>query len=101
MDVQPVPQSQQLPRLDPTLPIPVTFYEWTALIAPRPLWVGQAVGERRPNEEENHAAVKQVYEALGRSDQVRYVWYAGDHDFPPEARLAAVEWLRQWFRVKR
>jgi dienelactone hydrolase len=93
--------SQSLPAmrpfvLDHTLPIPVTFYEWTALIAPRPLAVGQAVGERRPMEEENHAAVRQVYRALGSADRVKYVWYPGDHDFPPAAREAAVEWFRKW-----
>ena len=93
--------SQSLPAmrpfvLDQTLPIPVTFYEWTALIAPRPLAVGQAVGERRPMEEENHAAVRQVYRALGAADRVKYVWYPGDHDFPPAARTAAVEWFRRW-----
>ena len=93
--------SQSLPAmrpfvLDPTLPPPVTFYEFTSLIAPRPLLVGQAVGERRPMEEENHAAVKQVYEALGAPEKVRYVWYPGDHDFPPAMREAAVEWFRRW-----
>jgi dienelactone hydrolase len=97
--------SQSLPGmrpyvLDPTLPLPVTFYEFTALIAPRPLLVGQAVGERRPREEENYAAVRQVYQALGRADRVRYHWYAGDHDFPPEARRAAVEWLRRWLAAE-
>jgi len=94
--------SQSLPGLRPyvldhTLPLPITFYEFTALIAPRPLLVGQAVGERRPMEEENSAAVSQVYGALGAGDHVRYHWYAGDHDFPPEAREAAVEWFRRWF----
>jgi Abhydrolase family len=94
--------SQSLPAmrpyvLDPGLPIPVEFYEWTALIAPRPLWVGQAVGERRPREEENHAAVRQVYEALGAGDRARYAWYAGDHDFPPVARAAAIAWCARWF----
>ena len=93
--------SQSLPAmrafvLDPTLPAPVTFYEFTSLIAPRPLLVGQAVGERRPMEEENHAAVKRVYDALGAPEKVRYVWTAGDHDFPPPMREAAVEWLRRW-----
>ena len=92
--------SQSLPAmrpyvLDPTLPVPVTFYEFTALIAPRPLLVGQAVGERRPMEEENHAAVKQAYEALRAGGKVRYVWYPGDHDFPPAMRQAAVEWFRR------
>ena len=82
--------------LDHTLPIPVTFYEFTALIAPRPLLVGQAVGERRPLEEENYAAVAEVYRALGAGDRVRYVWYAGDHDFPPEMRREAVRWMRRW-----
>ena len=93
--------SQSLPAmrpyvLDQMLPQPVTFYEFTSLIAPRPLLVGQAVGERRPMEEENHAAVKQVYEALGAPEKVRYVWYPGDHDFPPAMREAAVEWFRRW-----
>lgn len=95
--------SQSLPAmrpyvLDPTLPLPVTFYEWTTLIAPRPLLVFQAVGERRPMEEENHAAVATVYGDLGASDRVRYLWCAGDHDFPPVARQTAVEWFRQWLR---
>lgn len=94
--------SQSLPAmrpfvLDHTLAIPVTFYEFTALVAPRPLLVGQAVGERRPMEEENYAAVREVYSALGHSERVRYHWYAGDHDFPPAARRAAVEWFRRWF----
>jgi pimeloyl-ACP methyl ester carboxylesterase len=93
--------SQSLPAmrpyvLDRTLRIPVTFYEFTALIAPRPLLVGQAVGERRPMEEENCAAVSHVYRALGEGEKVRYVWYPGDHDFPPPMRDAAVEWFKRW-----
>ena len=82
--------------LDPALKLPVTFYEFTALIAPKPLWVGQAVGERRPKEEENYAAVAEVYRALGHSDRVLYQWYPGDHDFPPQARKSAVEWFKRW-----
>jgi dienelactone hydrolase len=98
--------SQSLPGLrafvlDQTKPVPVTFYEWTSLIAPRPLWVQQAVGERRPMEEENHAAVAAVYRALGVPDRVKYMWQAGDHDFPPEARRAAVEWFTHWFAEKK
>jgi hypothetical protein len=94
--------SQSLPNLRPyvldhTLPIPAEFYEWTSLIAPRPLWVNQAVGERRPREEENHAAVREVYQALGAGDRVTYQWCAGDHDFPPVARGAAVGWFKRWF----
>jgi len=97
--------SQSLPGMRPyvlnhMLPIPVTFYEFTSLIAPRPLLVGQAVGERRPMEEENYAAVRQVYTALGHADRVRYHWYAGDHDVPPEARAAAVAWFRRWFAAR-
>jgi hypothetical protein len=71
--------------------------EWTAPIAPRPLWVGQAVGERRPREEANHATVRDVYETLGAGNRVNYVWYAGDRDFPPEARRAALAWFARWF----
>jgi hypothetical protein len=94
--------SQSLPAmrpfvLDQTLAPPITFYEVTSLIAPRPLLVGQAAGERRPMEEENYAAVSQVYRALQAHDRVRFHWYAGDHDFPPEARAAAIAWFRLWF----
>jgi hypothetical protein len=32
----------------------------------------------------------------GQPERVRYHWYAGDHDFPPEARKAAVDWFRRW-----
>lgn len=97
--------SQSLPNmrpyvLDPTRRAPLTFYEFTSLIAPRPLWIGQAAGERRPMEEENCAAVSEVYQMLGAADRVKYVWYAGDHDFPPEARAAAVAWFKRWFDVK-
>jgi predicted esterase len=51
-------------------------------------------------EEENCAAVSQVYRALGVGDRVKYVWYAGDHDFPPEARADAVAWLKRWLARK-
>jgi dienelactone hydrolase len=95
--------SQSLPNfrpyvLDRTIPPPITFYEFASLIAPRPLLVGQAAGEARPMEEENAAAVSLVYRALGAAEKVRYVWYAGDHDFPPEMRRAAVEWFQKWLR---
>jgi hypothetical protein len=95
--------SQSLPGmrpyvLDRTRPPPITFYEVTALLAPRPLAVSQAVGERRPREEENHAAVKAVYQALGAPERVRYLWYPGDHDFPPHVRREAVGWFGRWLR---
>lgn len=51
-------------------------------------------------EEENYAAVRQVYRALDHAGRVRYHWYAGDHDFPPEARQAAVEWFKKWLGEK-
>lgn len=93
--------SQSLPALRPyvldhTKTIPVEFFEMTALIAPRPLIVGQAVGEHRPREEENYAAVKSVYQVLGAADRLKYLWYAGDHDFPPEARVEAVRFFQKW-----
>jgi dienelactone hydrolase len=88
---------QERTTLGPPRPLPVTFYEFTALIAPRPLLVFQAVGERRPMEEENAAAVAQVYTALGAAENVRYLWHPGDHDYPPAARQFAVTWLTRAF----
>ena len=98
--------SQSLPAmrpyvLDQTLTSPITFYEFTSLIAPRPLLVGQAAGERRPLEEENYAAVKAVYVGLGWGEKASYLWYAGDHDFPPEMRQAAVAWFRRWLTTRK
>jgi hypothetical protein len=96
--------SQSLPALrpyilDPTVKLPVTFAQWTALIAPRRLWVGQAVGERRPLEESNYAYVRNAYRGLDAVKNVQYLWYAGDHDFPPTARAAAIDWFRQGFSM--
>jgi hypothetical protein len=92
--------SQSLPAMRPYLlehrAPPVSFAEVTALVAPRPLWVNQAVGEHRPNEEGNAALVQGLYRALGTQEKVRYTWCAGDHDSPPAVRAAAVEWFRQW-----
>jgi hypothetical protein len=48
------------------------------------------MGERRLIEEGNCATVDEVYARLGAAKRVRYVWYAGDRDFPPDARAAAV-----------
>lgn len=95
--------SQSLPALRPYLidrfqSIPVTFYQFTSLIAPRPLLVGQASGERRPIEEENYAAVRKIYQNLEAIDHVKYHWYGGDHDYPPEAQQAAIEWFKRWFK---
>jgi hypothetical protein len=72
------------------------LFRGTPQIAPRPLAVCQAVGERRPMEEENCAAVSEVYRALGANDGVKYWWVAGDHDFPPVARQAATAWFHRW-----
>ena len=30
--------------------------------------------------------------------KVRYVWYPGDHDYPPHVRKEAVEWFKRWLR---
>jgi dienelactone hydrolase len=89
------PQDSALSTQDYLQPVPVTFYEFTSLIAPRPLLVFQAVGERRPFEEENASAVRQVYDALGAIENVRYLWHPGDHDYPPAARALAVEWFKR------
>jgi len=32
---------------------------------------------------------------LGARDRVKYVWYPGDPDFPPQMRKEAVEWFRK------
>jgi hypothetical protein len=49
--------------------------------------------------EENYGAVRQIYDALGSPERVRYHWYAGDHDYPPPAQRATVERFQRWFAV--
>jgi hypothetical protein len=82
--------------LDRTLPLAIACCEFTALIAPRLPPVARAVGDRRQWREEYGAVVTQVDDALGTGDRVRYVWYPGDHHFPPNAQMPAVDWFKGW-----
>jgi len=77
---------------DPTLRIPVTFAEFTSLITPTVN--GQPGRGRTPADGGRESAtVAECYRVLGVAERVQYLWYAGDHDFPPVARRAAVEFF--------
>src|SRR5262249_5653502 len=54
------------------------------------LWVGHARVNGHDFWSEHHAAVVAAW------DRVESLWYAGDHDFPPGARRAAIAWLGRW-----
>lgn len=44
------------------------------------------------------AAAEPVYERLGAKDRLKAIYPDCKHDFPPEARKAAYEWLDRWLR---
>jgi pimeloyl-ACP methyl ester carboxylesterase len=44
------------------------------------------------------AAAGPVYERLGAKDRLKAIYPDCKHDFPPEARKAAYEWLARWLR---
>ena len=39
-----------------------------------------------------------VYEALGAKEKLAAIYPDCKHDFPPEARKAAYEWLDRWLK---
>lgn len=78
--------------------MPFDFPEVLAAIAPRPLFVNAplrdsnfaVVGVRKC-----HAAVEPVYQLLGKSESVTFVYPDAGHDFPDTVREQAYDWLKK------
>lgn len=104
--VRPFPYTH-LPRITPDLErdrVPFEFNEIIALSAPRPMFFYAAQSDHLfPHWQSVGAClldVHHLYQWLNAGD--RFVSYMGnaDHNFPPEIRLAAYDFLDRWLQNK-
>jgi hypothetical protein len=80
---------------DPKL-MPFDFTEVLAAVAPRPAFINAPVGDTNfelSGVQDCVAAARPVYDLFGRPHNVVLATPDSGHDFPPEVRQAAYEWL--------
>jgi dienelactone hydrolase len=81
--------------------MPFDFPEVIAALAPRPFLASAPVEDHNFDVQgvrDCIAGAAPVYELLGAADRLRAIYPAGGHDFPPDARQAAYEWLDRWLK---
>jgi hypothetical protein len=81
--------------------VPFDFPEVVAALAPRPFLASAPVEDSNfdvQGVKDCIAGAEPVYELLGAKDRLRAIYPAGGHDFPPEARRVAYEWLDRWLK---
>lgn len=81
--------------------MPFDFTEILGAIAPRPLFINAPKGDSNfevSGVEDCVSAAAPVYELLGAKDALRPVYPDAGHDFPPEVRKQAYEFLDATFR---
>jgi predicted dienelactone hydrolase len=81
--------------------MPFDFPEVVASFAPRAFFTSSPLHDDNfevSGVRDCIAAAKPVYELLGAKDKLRAIYPDCKHDFPPEARQAAYEWLDRWLK---
>jgi acetyl esterase/lipase len=81
--------------------MPFDFPEVLAAIAPRALLASAPVGDDNfevSGVKDCIAAAKPVYELLGAPEKLAANYPDCKHDFPPEVRKVAYEWLDRWLK---
>jgi hypothetical protein len=81
--------------------IPFDFPEVVAAFAPRAFLVVAPVRDDNfeiSGVKDCMAAARPVYELLGAKDRLAAIYPECGHDFPPEARKTAYEWLEKWLK---
>ena len=76
--------------------MPFDFPELIAALAPRPFFTNSPVDDINfevSGVRECIAAAKGVYELLGAADRLVAVYPVAGHDFPPQTRMPAYDWL--------
>ena len=87
--------------LDPKR-MPFDFTEILGAIAPRPVFINAPLRDANfdvSGVQDCVAAASPVYELLGAKDALRPVYPDGAHDFPPEVRKQAYDFLEATFRA--
>jgi hypothetical protein len=81
--------------------MPFDFPEVVAALAPRPFLASAPVHDSNfdlQGVKDCLAAAAPVYELLGAKDRLRGNYPDAEHDFPPEARQVAYDWLDHWLK---
>jgi dienelactone hydrolase len=81
--------------------MPFDFPEVVAAFAPRAFFTNSPLHDDNfevSGVRDCIAAAKPVYELLGAKDKLTAIYPDCKHDFPPEARQAAYEWLDRWLK---
>lgn len=78
--------------------VPFDFYEVLAAIAPRAIFVNAPLGDSNfevTGVKKVEAAIQPVFELYEANKKLAFQYPDTGHDFPPEVRRAAYEWLDQ------
>lgn len=81
--------------------VPFDFTEVVAALAPRAFFASAPVRDRNfevSGVKDCIAAAKPIYELLGAGDRLEANYPDADHNFPPEVRKPAYEWLAKWLK---
>jgi hypothetical protein len=81
--------------------MPFDFPEVVAALAPRPFLASAPVKDHNfevQGVKDCIAAARPVYQLLGASDKLAANYPDCDHNFPPEVRRVAYEWLDRWLK---
>ncbi len=83
--------------------MPFDFPEIVAALAPRPFLASAPVKDHNfdvDGVKECIAAARPVYELLGAKEKLAANYPDCDHNFPPEVRKVAYDWLDKWLKEK-
>jgi dienelactone hydrolase len=83
--------------------MPFDFTEVTAALAPRPFLASAPTRDSNfdvQGVKDCIAAAKPVYELLGAAEKLSANYPDCEHNFPPEARKVAYEWLDRWLKKR-
>jgi dienelactone hydrolase len=81
--------------------MPFDFTEVTAALAPRPFLASAPTRDSNfdvQGVKDCIAAARPVYELLGADDKLAANYPDCDHNFPPEVRKVAYDWLDRWLK---
>lgn len=81
--------------------MPFDFTEVTAALAPRPFLASAPLRDSNFDPDgvkDCITAAKPVYELLGAADKLAANYPDCDHNFPPDVRKVAYEWLDRWLK---
>lgn len=97
-----MPRIRTVYKLEPEK-MPFDFPEVVAALAPRPFLASAPVRDHNfdvQGVKDCIAAAQPVYQLLGAAEKLAANYPDCDHNFPPEVRKVAYDWLDRWLKAK-